>query len=288
MKLVNCIYAIFDAVEKAFQGSGYSIRVSSVSLSKFPSCQPFSRTGFCGADFTEKHSKIIRKEDTTLKAFKIMINFVYKKPISFEEMTIEELFNVVDLGHYYELSELEELMKQQLAAFKVTKDTVLEVATVAEQFKKFEDASTALFDNCAKMLNKELGNDFESLLSFCSQLSAGEEAKAVVGLKLLSAVKKLRALAGQTEEVLEKERKRGEVKMKFEEIRDEVDAIAEGHMTRALTSEALSRLTGICESLEKEALGLIKDQSYTEEFSIWCSVRALKKRINDDHVACFM
>ena len=36
-----------------------------------------NRAGFCGADFTEKKSKIIRKEDTTLKAFTAMINFVY-------------------------------------------------------------------------------------------------------------------------------------------------------------------------------------------------------------------
>ena len=204
-------------------------------------CHPISRAGFCGADFTEKQSKIIRKEDTTLKAFTTMINFIYKKPISFEEMTLYELFDVVDLGHYYELSELEELMKLQLTVFKVTKDTVLEVATVAEQFKKFEDASTALYNNCAKILIKELGNNFQSLLNFCSQLSVGEEARAVVGLKLLAVVKKL-----EVEKKLEVdkkvERKIGELQnllqMKVAElpemylidIVDGLKAIAEGHM----------------------------------------------------------
>ena len=72
-----------------------------------------------------------------------MMNFIYNRAISFEEMAVEEIFDTYAMAHFYNISELEELSKQKLATFKMTMDTVVEVASAAEEFKKYEEASTA-------------------------------------------------------------------------------------------------------------------------------------------------
>ena len=138
-----------------------------------------SRAEFYGADFTEKKSGTIQKEDTSKKPFEMMMNFIYKKPSSFEEKPVKEICDIYVMAHFYNISKLEELLKQQLATFKMTKDTVVEVASVAQEFKKYEEASTALFNNCVDVIAKELGTK-ESVLNFCSELSdSDDEARAL-------------------------------------------------------------------------------------------------------------
>ena len=62
--------------------------------------------------------------------------------------------------------------------------------------------------------------------------------------------------------------------MKFEEIRGEVDSITEPVMAIVMV------MFDDCKSLSREALKLIQNESYTEELSIWWSVRELGKRID--------
>ena len=56
------------------------------------------RTGFFG-EF-EQENKIDMKE-TTLKAFKIMIEIIYKLPVNLKTMSVDELFELVNLAEHY-------------------------------------------------------------------------------------------------------------------------------------------------------------------------------------------
>ena len=117
-----------------------------------------------------------------------MTNFIYNKPTTLDELSVDEIFEVVDLAHCYDVAKLEQALEQLLENYLVTKDSVIEVAKTAEEFARFEMASQALLRNCAKTLQKSL-TDTAAFVEFSSQVAGtGDEA---VCLKLFAMTKDL-------------------------------------------------------------------------------------------------
>ena len=153
---------------------------------------PVFRSSFCGTgDFAGKNDKMVEITGT-LQAFRLMTNFLYNKPTTFDELSVVEIFDVVDLAHCYNIAKLEEALEQHLGKYLVTKNSVIEVAKTAEEFAEFKMASQALLWNCAKTLQKELP-DTKAFTEFSSQVAgSGDEA---VCLKLFSMMNDLQPLA---------------------------------------------------------------------------------------------
>ena len=143
------------------------------------------RTGFFG-EF-EQENKIDMKE-TTLKAFKIMIEIIYKLPVNFKNMSVDEVFELVNLAERYDLLKLKAKLKQELETKSLAKDSVVEVARTAMKFKQFEEVSQVTLKNCAETLTRELDTK-ESLVQFFNPYyGTGEE---VTMMKLMSVMHNL-------------------------------------------------------------------------------------------------
>lgn len=137
----------------------------------------FRREFDSSSGFVDKDKKVIKIVGTaTLKTFRLMSDFLYNKPTDFDELTMDEIFDVVSLAHCYNISILEEELKQHLEHYPVTKESVIAVAKKAEEFAVFEAASGALLANCAKFLHKSLPTT-KAVAEFSSQVSgSGDEA----------------------------------------------------------------------------------------------------------------
>ena len=73
---------------------------------------PVFRTGFYGAQFEEKNK--IEMKDTTLIAFKTMMNVIYNRPVNFKNMSVDQIFELVSLAERYDLKELKAKVKLEL------------------------------------------------------------------------------------------------------------------------------------------------------------------------------
>ena len=113
---------------------------------------PVFKSRFCGAgNFAGKNNKDVEITGT-LEAFRLLTNFIYNKPTAIDELSVDKLFDVVDLAHCYDVAKLEEALEKRLREDNIAKDEVIKAAKKAEQFAMFETASQALLENCAKTL----------------------------------------------------------------------------------------------------------------------------------------
>jgi len=137
------------------------------------------RNGFFGSENTDKKANILYIKDTSFKAFSILIDSIYKKPVHYDLLSIEEIFDVIYLATRYEIQALKELLNHKLENVKVNKVNILEVFKIAEDFKVFEESSKILKANCAQVLRDQLENieDVINFLAVAEDAGNGDEAK---------------------------------------------------------------------------------------------------------------
>eukprot|EP00092_Neocalanus_flemingeri_P043921 GFUD01048561.1.p1 GENE.GFUD01048561.1~~GFUD01048561.1.p1 ORF type:complete len:298 (-),score=78.68 GFUD01048561.1:240-1133(-) len=132
---------------------------------------------------------VIPVEQTTLEAFKKLVDYIYSKDIVWDGVTVKEMYEVVDLAEKYRMPRLMEEMKTQIVKVPITVDSLMEVAHIATEFTAmFPDVSSALLLTCAKFLQKTLKTQDQQLQFAVSQSGGGQEAAA---LKLLVLVRDL-------------------------------------------------------------------------------------------------
>jgi len=134
-----------------------------------------------GNNMEQTSEYIIVRENKA--AFEIMVNAIYNtSPIeeSLKNKSVHELFTVLDLVMKYQIPELVLAVKELLAIFPLTDDTVLEVANDAMQcssvFQELQDDANALLFLCAKFLKPKF-NDAQSVFQYAAQ---NEDWKDVV------------------------------------------------------------------------------------------------------------
>ena len=143
---------------------------------------PVFRRGFCG-DFKEETAAVIDMLDTTLAAFKAMMGVLYKRPLDYQNMSVTDTMELVNLAERYHLMKLKSKLQQQLEVMVLAKEKVVECANTAMKFLLLEEASKALLKNCAKTLARELDTKDAVIEFFSSYSGTGEE---VIVLKLMS------------------------------------------------------------------------------------------------------
>ena len=124
---------------------------------------------------------VIPVRQTTLKSFEFMVDFMYNKIIDWGNLSVEEMYDVVNLAEKYHIPALTEVVESKMNDL-LTMNNVLQVAEISEQFTQFPAVSSSLLAICAKFLRSKLTTN-EQLLKFArNQSGNGQEATV---LKLL-------------------------------------------------------------------------------------------------------
>jgi len=99
---------------------------------------------------------VIPVKGTTKKAFETMVDFIYGKNIIWEEMSLKELFDVVNMAEMYIIPELMENVKKPIATFDLSEDNLIEAAAMAEGFEHFKETSDTLLSRCQGFLKDRI------------------------------------------------------------------------------------------------------------------------------------
>lgn len=117
---------------------------------------------FFVADTKDKDAKKLLIKGTTFGAFNITKNAIYgiiSMKNGLKGKSLLEVFSVLDLVTRYQISERRQIVRNHLASFPLTDDTVLEVATHAMvKTSTFEEEAKQLLILCAKFIKTKLKN----------------------------------------------------------------------------------------------------------------------------------
>eukprot|EP00092_Neocalanus_flemingeri_P003229 GFUD01003456.1.p1 GENE.GFUD01003456.1~~GFUD01003456.1.p1 ORF type:complete len:309 (+),score=68.17 GFUD01003456.1:41-967(+) len=142
------------------------------------------KAGFYGP--AKETKDIVPVRQTTLEAFKKMVDYIYSKEIDWSGQTVLEMYDVVNLAERYDIPGLLEEIQTQMEKVPLTMENVMEVADTAFQFSQFPTVSDQLLLNCAKYVKKTLKTP-ASLVQFATDGSgSGQEATV---LKLLALIR---------------------------------------------------------------------------------------------------
>lgn len=147
---------------------------------------PVFKASFYGSNF--KKEQAMKISGTTPKAFQAMVDFLYLKTIDFNTMNIENLFHLIDLAKCYIIPELTDTLHEHMAKMQISKEHVLTVASIAEEFQHFDEAHQILLNNVTNTLGKSLRTK-NDIFSFCKKAVQSDDE--ITGMKLLSLLEEL-------------------------------------------------------------------------------------------------
>jgi len=136
----------------------------------------------------DKYATEIVLEHTTKPALQIMIDAIYDVvPMekSLQGKSVDEVFAVLYLVNKYEILELELAVQNFLSTFRLTEETVLDVAADAMDYlATFNEEANDLILSCAQFLNSNL-TDSHSVLELFADIDNMERLEVVHKLVLL-------------------------------------------------------------------------------------------------------
>ena len=111
--------------------------------------------------------ELIRIKKTSMFAFKEMVRYMHDADLEKRPWAIgvRELFRMVDLAERYNLPGLSERLVGYARAYLFPRESLLEVARLAEEFRVYTQVSQALLINCAGFLTAilETPEDFNTI-----------------------------------------------------------------------------------------------------------------------------
>ena len=138
---------------------------------------PVFRRGFFGPATDSEDTVPVRQ--TTLEAFKLMIEYVYNKDIDWSRLPVLELYDVVNLAEKYDIPGLMEQVKTQMEKITLTMEDVVDVYDTAAQFTQFPTVSDPLILKCVNFLQENLGTSKELLAFAVKQSGSGQEVNVL-------------------------------------------------------------------------------------------------------------
>ena len=118
---------------------------------------------------------VITVRQTSLESFEKMLDYVYSKTIEWGNVSVLEMYDVVNLAEKYHITGLMDEVKSQMENVSLTKENVIEVADIAAQFTQFPTISSSLLQSCAKFLKTTLTTDGQLLQFAISKSGSGHE-----------------------------------------------------------------------------------------------------------------
>jgi len=111
--------------------------------------------------------ELIRIKKTSMFAFKEMVRYMHDADLEKRPWAIgvRELFRMADLAERYNLPGLSERLVDYASAYLIPRESLLEVAKLAEEFRLYTQVSQALLINCARFLTTiiETPEDFNNI-----------------------------------------------------------------------------------------------------------------------------
>jgi len=150
------------------------------------SFSPVFKKMFYGA--MKETKDVIIVEQSTADAFSLLIDYFYQVDVNCKDMTIVQIFDLVNLAERYDVPDLMDELKGQMELVPITMNNIMEVATIASKFSYFEAASSTLLLNCAKVFKEKVTKDRDQIKFMVAQ---NEKGLGTVALKLLSIVESL-------------------------------------------------------------------------------------------------
>jgi len=136
-----------------------------------------------------KESKdVIDVKETTVEAFKKLIEYIYQVDIECRDISLVELYDIVNLAELYNIPKLTEELKIQMENIPLSMDNLMDVATIASEYSQFEEVSNCVMMSCAKFLQKMIRYPADRLEFALTQYASGN---GEVALKLLTLVKQV-------------------------------------------------------------------------------------------------
>jgi len=141
-----------------------------------------------------KESKdVIVVKETTVEAFKKLIEYIYHIDIECRNFSLVELYDIVNLAELYDVPKLTEELKIQMENIPLSMDNLMDVATTASEYSQFEEVTNTVMMTCAKFLQKSTINESaDKRLEFA--LTQYDSGNGEIALKILALVKQLSPL----------------------------------------------------------------------------------------------
>jgi len=98
--------------------------------------------------------RIIPIQETTGHAFNFLLQYIYGFSLNYEEFSVDQLFEILNLAERYDIAVLREQVTAKLAELLVLREEVIEVARVALAYSHFETASNSVLLTCSRILKK--------------------------------------------------------------------------------------------------------------------------------------
>jgi len=98
--------------------------------------------------------KIIPIKETTGHAFNFLLQYMYGFSLDYDETTVDQLFEILNLAERYDVAALKEHVTEKLAELTVFVEEVVEVAQVALAYNHFETASNSVLLTCSRIVKK--------------------------------------------------------------------------------------------------------------------------------------
>ena len=131
----------------------------------------------------ETKNRILIKE-TTFEAFEKLIEYIYQVDIECKNLTLVELYDIVNLAEKYNMPNLMEELKTQIKNTPLTIQNLMDVVDIASTFSHFEEVFQALMLSCAKFFKENVGLEAD-MLKFVDKYAKGRE---MLAFKLVSMV----------------------------------------------------------------------------------------------------
>merc|ERR1712142_623526 len=136
----------------------------------------------------KKNREVIPVKQTTVEAVQKLVSYFYELQIDGDDMTVLELFELVNLAERYAVTDLKHELEKLLQTFPITRENLMDTAEIAYQYSIFDAGSNALLLNCAKFFLKNITSASE-IVEFTVKLN--ERGHAAVSLELFTIVKSL-------------------------------------------------------------------------------------------------
>jgi len=136
-----------------------------------------------------KESKdVVDVKETTVEAFEKLIKYIYHVDIECKDISLVELYDIVNLAELYDMPKLTEELKIQMENIPLSMDNLMDVATTASEYSQFVEVSKCVMMSCAKFLQKTISYPADRLEFALTQHASGNGELALELLALVNQV----------------------------------------------------------------------------------------------------
>ena len=151
---------VFNVMEQGEEGQDEIVNLEDWKTLKVPGhkfllagVSPVFRKEFFGPLKTTRD--VIDIKETTIEAFTIMMDFIYKPDGLKNIRCAQTLCQILNLSERYQVTGIKESVTQALQKLPITPQNLMFTATVAKNYMVFEDVSKMLINKCGDLLSTQ-------------------------------------------------------------------------------------------------------------------------------------